>query len=82
MKCVCRKCYQHVDKFVIVESVETFRGNLKPLYYSENRERYKQFADKIIHIVVEERIHAADRAWVREEYQRDQIMRGFKGVRP
>ena len=24
--------YEHVDKFVLVESVETFRGNLKPLY--------------------------------------------------
>ena len=31
--------YDHVDKFVLVESLETFRGKQKPLYFTENRER-------------------------------------------
>lgn len=76
-----QEMYEHVDKFVIVESLETFRGNLKPLYYAKNKERYKKFADKIIHIIVEERINTHS-AWVREEYQRDQIVRGLKDCEP
>ena len=69
--------YDHVDKFVLVESVETFSGNPKPLYYQENRERYQKFSDKIIHVVLEERINTSD-PWVREKFQRNQIMRGLK----
>lgn len=72
--------YDKVDKFVIVESVETFRGNLKPLYFAENRLRYKQFLDKIIHVVVHDRINTTN-PWVREEFQRNQIMRGLLNCR-
>lgn len=73
--------YDHVDKFVLVECVETFRGNSKPLYYEENKERYAAFADKIIHIIVKERISSID-PWVTEEYQRNQIMRGLVDCSP
>ena len=38
-----------VDKFVIIECVETFSGNKKPLYYEENKDRFKKYHDKIIH---------------------------------
>lgn len=41
-----------VDRFVIVESTVTFSGQPKPLYYSDNKELFKQFRDKIIHVVV------------------------------
>lgn len=41
-----------VDRFVIVESTVTFSGQPKPLYYSDNKELFKQFHDKIIHVVV------------------------------
>lgn len=73
--------YNHVDKFVIVESVETFRGNLKPLYYQENYERYEQFKDKIIHVILEERLET-NNPWVREKFQRNQIMRGLRDCQP
>ncbi|MFS8563822.1 MAG: hypothetical protein LVR00_05710 [Rhabdochlamydiaceae bacterium] len=73
--------YEYVDKFVIVESVETFRGKPKPLFYQENRERYKQFSDKIIHVVLEERQDTTN-PWVREAFQRNQIMRGLKDCVP
>ena len=43
--------YDHVDKFVIVECTETYRGKPKPLYYAENKNRFEKFSDKIIHIV-------------------------------
>lgn len=41
-----------VDKFVIVESTVTFSGQPKPLYYDENKDLFKEFHGKIIHIIV------------------------------
>jgi beta-1,4-mannosyl-glycoprotein beta-1,4-N-acetylglucosaminyltransferase len=41
-----------VDYFVISESDLTFSGKPKPLYYSENKDRFKQFEKKIIHQVI------------------------------
>lgn len=41
----------YVDKFVLIECVETFSGNPKPLYYEENKERFKKYHHKIIHHV-------------------------------
>jgi beta-1,4-mannosyl-glycoprotein beta-1,4-N-acetylglucosaminyltransferase len=38
-----------VDKFVLIECVETFSGKPKPLYYEENKERFKKYHHKIIH---------------------------------
>jgi len=68
--------YNEVDYFVLVESVETFRGKIKPLYYEENKERFEKFEDKIIHIIVEEQINSTN-PWTIEAYQRNQIMRGL-----
>ncbi len=73
--------YDHVDKFVLVEATETFRGNPKPLYYEINKHLFKKFADKIIHIVVEDRIDVPS-PWDREAFQRDQIKRGLKDCQP
>jgi len=39
----------HVDKFVLIECVETFSGNPKKLYYEENKDRFKKYHGKIIH---------------------------------
>ena len=38
---------EYVDTFVICESDETFTGKPKPLYYEENKERYKKWHHKI-----------------------------------
>ena len=40
---------QYVDKFVLIECVETFSGKPKPLYYEENKLRFKKYHHKIIH---------------------------------
>lgn len=71
-----------VDKFVLVEAKETHRGQSKPLYFDERKEDFKQYADKIIHVVVDTldptrstiggSIH-----WARENSQRDCIMQGL-----
>lgn len=42
--------YDHVDRFVIVESDITFNGQSKPYNYAQNQDRYKPFADKIIYL--------------------------------
>lgn len=42
-----------VDKFVIVESSVTFSGKPKKLYFQENKSLFKDFEDKIIHIIID-----------------------------
>ena len=45
--------YDYVDKFVLVESRKNFRNDTpQPLHYNENKDRFKRFSDKIIHIIV------------------------------
>lgn len=43
-----------VDKFVIIECIETFSGNPKPLFYQENKDRFKEWEHKIIHYVIQD----------------------------
>lgn len=45
--------FAYVDKFVLVESRLTHSGIEKPLYYQENKERFAQWNDKIVHYVVD-----------------------------
>lgn len=44
--------YDHVDFFVISEANTTHAGNPKPYNFLDNKERYKPFLDKIIHVPV------------------------------
>jgi beta-1,4-mannosyl-glycoprotein beta-1,4-N-acetylglucosaminyltransferase len=41
----------YVDKFVIVECIETFSGKQKPLYFQDNKERFSKYLHKIYHHV-------------------------------
>lgn len=66
-----------VDKFVISESTVTFSGKNKPLYYAENKELFKEFEDKIIHIVVDDTPMDCD-AFKRDSHQKCAVMRGLK----
>jgi len=70
-----------VDKFVLVESTKTFRNKSKPLYYAENRQRFIDFADKIIHVVVGDTSANAG-SWEVETFQRNAIMRGLTQCHP
>ena len=42
----------YVHYFVLVEATKTFTGVQKPLYYLENKDRFKKFENKIIHVIV------------------------------
>lgn len=79
--------YSVVDKFVLVEATRTFQKEDKPLYYSENKERFKQFSDKIIHVVVDRYPgffykFRVPTAWDYDVYQKNQIASGLRGCRP
>lgn len=65
-----------VDYFVLVEANKTFSGDDKPLFFNENKERFKPFLDKIIHVVVDD-LPETDDPWVREKFQRAAIKRGL-----
>lgn len=64
-----------VDYFVLVESKKTFSKNDKPLFYQENKHLFKEFEDKIIHIVLDDLPNS--NAWGNEYYQRNAISRGL-----
>jgi beta-1,4-mannosyl-glycoprotein beta-1,4-N-acetylglucosaminyltransferase len=76
-----------VDKFVLVESTRTFQNQTKPLYFAENKERYKKFLPKIEHIVVEKfpgffHRFRKPRPWDRSHYQKNQVARALNNCRP
>lgn len=64
-----------VDKFVISEATETFSGMKKPLYYAENKELFAEFADKIIHVVVDDTPEGYTHD--RDTFQKNAVGRGL-----
>jgi beta-1,4-mannosyl-glycoprotein beta-1,4-N-acetylglucosaminyltransferase len=67
----------YVDYFVLVESTTTHSGKEKPLLYQENRDRFKEFNHKIIHIPITiDQKPLGD--WDRENFQREHIHFGLK----
>jgi len=65
-----------VDRFVIVESNKTFSLKDKPLFFSENRERFSKFREKIILVVVDDFL--SSNAWENETLQRNRILQGLE----
>lgn len=55
---------------VLAEAAVDFHGKPKPLFYRENRDRFRRWHDHIIHVVVNE-LPEAENPWVREHAQRD-----------
>ena len=70
----------HVDKFVLCESTQTFSGRPKPLYYQENKERFTKWSDRIVYHVVEPKDF--NTAFERAGYQKDSIRRVLKDCKP
>ncbi|MBO6167304.1 MAG: hypothetical protein J6P13_03005 [Kiritimatiellae bacterium] len=75
-----------VDRFVLVEAVKTHSGQPKKLYFEENKDRYKPFLDKIIHVIVDNEPHLPEKcpkltaAWAYENHQRNVIVRGLARI--
>lgn len=66
-----------VDKFLLFEATETFSGMKKPLYYQENKEMFKEFEDKIIHVVIDEHIEGGTHE--RDCFQKNKGIEGLIG---
>lgn len=76
-----------VDYFIIVESTHTHTGKEKPLFFNQNKHLFKQFKDKIIHIIVDDFPHKFPNIncdnndqWINEKFQRNAIPRGFNYI--
>ena len=73
-----------VDYFVLVESTHTFTGIPKQLFYNENKDIYKEFNQKIIHVIIEDlpfkmpniNINKQEQ-WKNEYHQRNCLKRGL-----
>lgn len=75
-----------VDKFVIVESDTTFRGNPKSLNFLDNIDRFRAWEHKIVYHVIKgtdmrmrKGYHVC---WEREYAQRNAILNALEGQRP
>ena len=63
---------QYVDYFIIMESNLDFQGNEKQLIYLNNKEKFKKWEDKIIHLpLLDFNIDDAGVAFKKYEYPRD-----------
>ena len=71
--------YEHVDYFVLVECKHTHSGKAKPLFYEENKDMYKKYNNKIIHVVVED-MPNTDNSWDNENHHRRCIDRGIQKI--
>ncbi|HUZ21441.1 MAG TPA: class I SAM-dependent methyltransferase [Acidimicrobiales bacterium] len=69
-----------VDHVVVVEADRTFRGDLKPLWFHEHRERFARHEDKLHWVVA--RLPEHGDAWLREKLQRDAAMQALACVKP
>lgn len=71
-----------VDRFVLIESTVTHKGDPKPLYFAENRRRFWRYNDKIVNITVGDLPEGTSQAaiWRREIGQRQAILRGLQDV--
>ena len=70
-----REHNDHVDYFILVEGTKTFSGRPKPLYFEKNKDRFKPWENKIIHLIIsdfpEDKDNTNDQAWEREYYTRN-----------
>lgn len=76
-----------VDKFVLVEATKTFQKKDKPLYFAENRELFREYDDKIIHVVVDRypgffRRFRVPTAWDYSNHQKNMVEKGLENCRP
>lgn len=70
----------YVDKFIIVEAGKTQSLIDKPFYFEENKDKFSNFLNKIIHIKVEDYPDNKNNLWEMENHQRNCISRGFSNL--
>jgi beta-1,4-mannosyl-glycoprotein beta-1,4-N-acetylglucosaminyltransferase len=68
--------YDVVDKFVLIEATKSHQNLDKPLYFEQNKERFSKFADKIVHVVLDE--YPPFNYWSFEHNQRNYIVKAIE----
>lgn len=58
-----------VDRFVVIEAGQTFRGDAKSLFYQDNRALFSRWSTQLDHVIVD--LPDGPDAWARERYQRN-----------
>lgn len=75
-----------VDEFVIGESPVTHKGDPKPLYFHENRQRFAEWKNQIRHVVIDDlpsnpspdvEGDPNDGCWMRVRAQRERLMKAI-----
>jgi beta-1,4-mannosyl-glycoprotein beta-1,4-N-acetylglucosaminyltransferase len=84
-----------VDKFVLIESTETFNGKQKSLVFQQNRDKFKKWEDKIIYHCVDDFPNDSDilrksflspntgnkeHWWIREFYQKESLIKPLSNI--
>jgi beta-1,4-mannosyl-glycoprotein beta-1,4-N-acetylglucosaminyltransferase len=69
-----------VDRFVLCEGTQTFRGVPKPLVFDANRERFARWAHKLEHLVYD--VPPDPNPWTNEGGQRAYLTRALAGAAP
>jgi beta-1,4-mannosyl-glycoprotein beta-1,4-N-acetylglucosaminyltransferase len=72
--------WDHVDYFVICESVLTISGLPKPLFFDSNK--FKKYESKIRHLIVKDYPFDTTDAWRNERWQRDYLINGLYDAKP
>jgi beta-1,4-mannosyl-glycoprotein beta-1,4-N-acetylglucosaminyltransferase len=72
--------WDHVDYFVICESVLTISGLPKPLFFDANK--FKKYESKIRHLIVKDYPFDTTDAWRNERWQRDYLINGLYDAQP
>lgn len=82
-----RELNEVVDYFVLVEATRTFQKKEKPLYFQQNKERFREFLPKIIHVVVDKYPTFWTKfrpvtTWHYDNHQKEGAMVGIKDAAP
>jgi len=77
-----------IDYFIIVESKYTHVGKEKELFFLKNKDLFKEFEHKIIHLIIETMPYIypeidiqKNQQWINEKYQRDFIKNGIESLK-
>jgi beta-1,4-mannosyl-glycoprotein beta-1,4-N-acetylglucosaminyltransferase len=70
-----------VDYFVLCESMITFSGIPKKLFYQENKHLFEKFEHKIIHVVVDDtpEEYVKTNPFKTDQHQRNSVIKGLVG---
>ena len=61
LECRLTELYDAVDWFVLVEATRDHQDHRKPLHYADNTGRFLPWADKIVHVIIDEGLRKTKR---------------------